>query len=104
MTREGAIGNLTHAIRWNDMPKKEALEMAIKALEQRLIPVNERLPEIKRDVLVSLKNGRFFVAALFPCMAGQDYRWIGEEEISFLFCDVEAWMPLPETYQESEDE
>ena len=34
MTREGAIGNLIHAIRWNDMPQKEALEMAIKALEQ----------------------------------------------------------------------
>ena len=34
MTREKAIGNLIHAIRWNDMPKKEALEMAIKALEQ----------------------------------------------------------------------
>jgi len=34
MTREKAIGNLIHAIRWNDMPKKEALDMAIKALEQ----------------------------------------------------------------------
>ena len=34
MNREKAIGNLIHAIRWNDMPKKEALEMAIKALEQ----------------------------------------------------------------------
>ena len=34
MTREGAIGNLIHAIRWNDMPKKEALDMAIQALEQ----------------------------------------------------------------------
>jgi hypothetical protein len=33
MTREGAIGNLMHAIIWNDMPSKEALEMAIKALE-----------------------------------------------------------------------
>ena len=34
MTREEAKGNLIHAIRWNDMPKKEALEMAIKALKQ----------------------------------------------------------------------
>ena len=72
------------------------------------IPVSERLPEIKRDVLVYLKNGRFFVAALFaepfPDAAGQCYRWIGEEEISFRFCDVEAWIPLPEKYQESEGE
>ena len=35
MTNEEAVGNLTHAIRWNDMPKKEALDMAIKALEQQ---------------------------------------------------------------------
>lgn len=34
MTKEEAIGNLRYAIRWNDMPKKEALEMAIKALKQ----------------------------------------------------------------------
>lgn len=34
MTREAVIGNLIHAIRWNDMPKKEALDMAIQALEQ----------------------------------------------------------------------
>lgn len=65
----------------------------------RLIPVSERLPEIKRDVLVYLKNGRFFVAALFaepfPDATGQCYRWIGEEEISFRFCDVEAWTELP---------
>ena len=33
MTSEEAKGNLRHAIRWNDMPKKEALDVAIKALE-----------------------------------------------------------------------
>lgn len=83
------------------------VENKLKALPAvnpaKWIPVSERLPEIKRDVLVSLKNGRFFVAALFaepfPDAAGQCYRWIGEEEISFRFCDVEAWMPLPEPYQ-----
>lgn len=36
MTKEEAKGNIIHAIRWNDMPKKEALEMAVKALEQEL--------------------------------------------------------------------
>lgn len=60
------------------------------------ILVSDGLPEIKRDVLVSLKNGRFFVAALFPDMTGHGYRWIGEEEINFLFCEVEAWMEIPE--------
>lgn len=33
MTSEEAKGNIIHAIRWNDMPKKEALDIAIKALE-----------------------------------------------------------------------
>lgn len=35
MTKEQAIGNLKYAIIWNDMPKKEAMEMSIKALEQQ---------------------------------------------------------------------
>ena len=34
MTREEAIGNLKYAISWNDMPIKEVMMMAIKALEQ----------------------------------------------------------------------
>lgn len=34
MTREEAIRNLIHAIRWNDMPKKEALDIAIESLQE----------------------------------------------------------------------
>ena len=34
MTDNEAIGNLIHAVRWNDMPEKEALHMAIKAEKQ----------------------------------------------------------------------
>ena len=64
------------------------------------VPTSERLPELREDVLVSLKNGRFFVCALFPGSAGQKYWWIGEEEIHFLFDDVVAWRPLPEQYKE----
>ena len=64
------------------------------------IPISDKLPELKRDVLVFLKNGRFFVCALFPGSAGQKYWWIGEEEIHFLFDDVVAWRPLPDPYKE----
>lgn len=47
MTNIEAKGNLTYAIMWNDMPTKEALNMAIKALEYTMwIPVSERLPEL----------------------------------------------------------
>lgn len=41
MTREDAKRNLIHAIRWNDMPDKKALEIAIKSLEQELITKND---------------------------------------------------------------
>ena len=34
MTREEAKGNLIHAIRWNDMPRKEALDIAIEAIDK----------------------------------------------------------------------
>ena len=33
MTREDAIKHLQHCSKWNDKPQKEALELAIKALE-----------------------------------------------------------------------
>lgn len=75
-------------------------EPSVKPTSQKWILTSECLPELKRDVLVFLKNGRFFVCALFPGSAGQKYWWIGEEEIHFLFDDVVAWRPLPEPYKE----
>ena len=71
---------------------REALEMAIKALEaQKWIPCSERLPDSKEYVLVT------------------DY---GETNIGRRFCDrwwldycgdkmkdVTAWMPKPEPYR-----
>ena len=74
-----------------------ALDRAIESM--KWIPISDKLPELKRDVLVFLKNGRFFVCALFPGSAGQKYWWIGEEEIHFLFDDVVAWRPLPDPYK-----
>ena len=34
MTNEEARGNLIHAIRWNDMPRKETLDVAIEAIDK----------------------------------------------------------------------
>ena len=42
MTIEGARYNLIHAVRWNDMPKKEALEIAIQTLDA--------IPKIKAEL------------------------------------------------------
>lgn len=33
MTNKEAKGNLMYALKWNDMPEKEALKIAIKALD-----------------------------------------------------------------------
>lgn len=76
---------------------KEALSMAIKALEaQKWIPCSERLPDSKEYVLVT------------------DY---GETNIGRRFCDrwwldycgdkmkdVTAWMPKPEPYKAESEE
>ena len=56
MTREEAIGNLIYAIRWNDMPKKEALNMAIKALEQE--PCEDSISrKVVRDTIFAECSG-----------------------------------------------
>lgn len=65
----------------------------------RWIPVEKELPELEKDVLVSLKSGRMFVAALFPGSEGHEHWWIGEEEIHFAFNEVDGWMLLPEPYR-----
>ena len=56
MTREEAKGNLIHAIRWNDMPKKEVLEMAIKALEQETV-LNKIRAEISCNIVEDDTSG-----------------------------------------------
>ena len=61
MTSEEAIGNLKYAIRWNDMPKKEALEMAIKALEQEPCENTvSRQAVLDKKELVELEDGQSF--------------------------------------------
>ena len=100
MTREQAIKWLkTFRGRCGINELEDAVEMAIKALEQRWIPVEKELPELEKDVLVSLKGGRMFVAALFPGSEGYEHWWIGEEEIHFAFNEVDGWMSLPEPYR-----
>ena len=116
MTREEAIGNLIHAIRWNDMPKKEALDMAIKALEQtRWIPVTERLPEerewmgtkrfgttISDEVYVTLEtpDGERFTKHLSFQNGGLSQADQERMRVWFKEAVPIAWMPLPEPYKE----
>lgn len=75
-------------------------------MEQRWIPVSERLPDADKYILVSIENfiildiGRYETdkdgsGAFYPGNDDKSYVEYG------LF--VNAWMPLPEPYRESED-
>ena len=85
----------------------EAVDMAIKALENDWIPCSERLPEINcrlklvdqisDDVLVTDRNGNIRHAYLTNCGYFEPTFCTVEEGMSV---DVIAWMPLPEPYRE----
>ena len=76
----------------------EATEV-IKALEQRWIPVSERLPTFDEDVLVT--NGRGIHVGWFDSVAKC---WLGDSVSKYFMNHIIKWMPLPELYKaESED-
>lgn len=119
MTREEAIAELKRDIELeNDFTEdyKNAVNMAIKALEQELkwIPVSESLPKYNKTVLVSVKQkgkeAMVFTAQrrrrvktpdLFECCM-DDEGWWDFRIAAWDDHEIIAWMPLPEPYQEGE--
>lgn len=92
----------------------EAMTMAIAALEQqeqdRWIPVTERLPEDYQHVLVSgekvVKQAQF-IKGMFEMEDGEGYATTNSsniEEPHFYTFKAIAWRPLPESYQEGEQD
>lgn len=74
---------------------REALDMAIKALEQiRWIPCSERLPEREGWYLTSLGDKTYGGVDVDMYCKG----WV------IYGTHVLAWMPLPQPYTESEEE
>ena len=102
MTKEMAIHNL-YALkqRTRALSDHEALDMAIKALEQRWIPVSERLPEKQDCYLVTTKWKGSYSGDVYIETNMAVYR---EKQKEWDCVDVVAWMPLPEPYRESEEE
>ena len=78
----------------------EALDMAIKALEQtRWISVSEKLPASDEDVLIT--NG---IGIYVGWIDATDKGWRVDSEMDYFMNDIVAWQPLPEPYKaESED-
>lgn len=75
-------------------------------MEQRWIPVSERLPDADKYILVSIEN--FIISDIGRYETDKDGSgafYPGDDDKSYveygLF--VNAWMPLPEPYRESED-
>ena len=80
----------------------EALDMAIKALEQtRWIPCTERLPKEDGCYLVTIKWKGRYSGDVYTETTMAEYK---EKTKEWDYVDVIAWMPLPEPYKaESED-
>ena len=84
-------------------PMNEALDMAIKTLEQepKWVPVSERMPEKNVWVLTTftMTNDKNDIDIK------RINRWNGQWEDEFDFCNtVIAWMPLPKPYELQESE
>ncbi len=91
MTREEALEFIAQSVKSDvDMAK---VADAIKALEPRWIPVEEKLPEIHNyteKYLVTLERGWVRTAMCTQC---DGKHW-------WTYDDVVAWMPLPQPYSE----
>ena len=99
MTREEAVEKLKVFAPMVVDDTREALEMAIEALEQEpktgeWIPCSERLPEDGQGVLVTVDANKWNIEVGSCIYSG------GTFHSKLYDLDVLAWMPLPKPYRE----
>ena len=99
MTNEEAIKWLGYSKQGEVGKAVEALDMAIKALEQTTwIPVSERLPKEYADVICCTDAEEVFIASYLGKLDDGTECF---DDDNGMMCegDVIAWMPLPEPYK-----
>lgn len=74
--------------------KEQLIQELKEATAQRWIPVAERFPEAKEDVLICTRFGWILIAWYGP--NGQSWHVI---PAGTTLDDIIAWMPLPEPYR-----
>lgn len=82
----------------------EVCQLAINALDQRWIPVSEKLPEFTADYKVTV-GINYDGDGMFPevriALYNKVYKcWVVYESDRAIVGDVIAWMPLPDPYKE----
>lgn len=73
-------------------------------MEQRWIPVSERLPEENKKVIISTKTENLYFGTYCQNIdKSQAGVFLIRDNIYTQIDRIAAWMPLPEPYRESEE-
>lgn len=100
ISRQAAIDALYHVDEYNRRSVEAIRNLPSAQPEQRWIPCGERLPEDDVEVLITDDSGGVQWLAIDKMLSYEDGSgrfWVASQNPT-------AWMPLPEPYQEGEQD